>query len=67
MPVLDTTLRFKVKLKRKYLRKPLPPRDTRSERRRMQRMALVRHAMTGEDMRKKAPITLPKLKFLEEK
>jgi hypothetical protein len=35
------------------------------DRKRAQRMALIRHAMTGEEARKRAPVTLPKLKFLE--
>ena len=30
-----------------------------------QRMALARHAMRGEETRKKAQITVPKLKFLD--
>jgi hypothetical protein len=43
-----------------------PPRPRQSERARMQRMARIRHAMTGEETRRKAEITLPKLKFMEQ-
>ena len=49
---------------RKRKPKPAPPRPKLS-RKHAQRMALVRHAMIGEETRNKAPITLPKLKFLE--
>jgi len=50
---------------RKRKRKPPPKTAPRFSHKHAQRMALVRHAMIGEETRNKAPITLPKLKFLE--
>jgi hypothetical protein len=50
---------------RKRKRLPPAPKPPRFSRKHAQRMALVRHAMIGEETRSKAPITLPKLKFLE--
>jgi hypothetical protein len=48
--------------KRKKFKFPPPPKLSSA---RALRMALVRHAMQGEETRTKAPVTLPKLKFME--
>jgi hypothetical protein len=56
---------FGKRLQAKTARLRRPPAPPRSVRKRMQRMALVRHAMVGEQARDKAAITLPKLKFLD--
>jgi hypothetical protein len=45
--------------------KRTPPPSPRFSDKHAQRIALVRHAMVGEEMRAKARVTLPRLKFLE--
>ena len=46
---------------------PKPPPPPKFSRIHARRMALVRHCMSHDEQRSKAPITLPKLRFLEGK
>ena len=45
---------------------PKPPPPPKFSPKHAQRIALVRHSMSHDEQRSKAPITLPRLRFLEE-
>jgi hypothetical protein len=64
MPFVASMNRRRKALMKASRERPVQP--SRAQRVRMQRMALIRHAMEGEQTRNKAAITLPKLKFLED-